>query len=190
MKIIPFIGAAVALKLAWVVLLSKSNNCRRGSNVIDYGKDSYPQTMPIDSLPKVAMQLEDTLHFQMESEKSHADAEWEALYPGGGLVYFGEPRRPFMPSMFHQLRCLDIIRRAVVDAETNSDLLSERSMALTQHCINYLRQMVLCRTDLDLEIVFGRGKPEVHPDLYQCRDWTKVYEEVEANQRMHAKTQQ
>jgi hypothetical protein len=134
----------------------------------------------VGKLADVRMYIEDTAHFQMED-----DADWDALSPGDGLVYLGDDRQPYTPSMFHQLRCLNIIRKAVVDLEAlGTDEVVEPS-DLGHHCVNYLRQMVLCRGDLELDLVLGKPYPNVFPDTYQCKDWEAVYQEVEKNQQLY-----
>ncbi|KAL0961082.1 hypothetical protein HGRIS_006065 [Hohenbuehelia grisea] len=85
-----------------------------------------------------------------------------------------------------ELRCLDIIRKAIVVAELDPELLTEKADQLSRHCVNYLRQMVLCRTDMEREMVIGKPKPVVHPDLFECRDWNVVFRELEENQRQYA----
>ncbi|KAI0355428.1 hypothetical protein OH77DRAFT_1424924 [Trametes cingulata] len=121
---------------------------------------------------KVAMYIEPTVHYQMNS--TEADAEWAALIPvNGGIVHAGPGRQPYMLSVFHQLRCLDVLRRAYIsrgraDARVN---------ATTLHCLNYIRQMVLCRRDTILEPVWDlEGPHAVRPwKTLTCDDWSQVY---------------
>ena len=56
---------------------------------------------------------------------------------------------------------------------------------LARHCMNYLRQMILCRADTRLEPVrspigHARTMSEV---THVCQDWSTVYEAAEENQR-------
>jgi len=132
--------------------------------------------------------VENSVHYQLDGD----DEEWKALYPNGGIVYVGENKKPFTISMFHQLRCLDILRREIVRLEAASSepdpsetqekaansTSASNSSPLHYHCVDYLRQMVLCRADLELDPVFGKPHPAVIPDAYQCRDWSKVYTSV------------
>ena len=68
----------------------------------------------------------------------------------------------------------------------------DTSSKLSRHCLNYMRQMVLCRADLALDPVLGIGLGEarVRPDTNQCVDWRRVYEELEKNQREYAQSEQ
>lgn len=125
------------------------------------------------------MAFEDSVHYQINTEDGRA--EWASLTPGNGLVYLGEqPGRPFSISMFHQLRCLDIIREDIVGADSNA--------ALSRHCLNYLRQMIMCRSDAQLENILLTSKEDslqpffVRPGTYVCNNWNSVLEEVKKNQ--------
>ncbi|KAI0287746.1 hypothetical protein BC826DRAFT_897973, partial [Russula brevipes] len=82
-------------------------------------------------------------------------------------------RRPYGLSIFHQLRCLDVIRRG----------------RLNQHCLNHVWQVVLCRADLALDHVCspgggGSARRECgRADTNLCVDWRRVYEELEKDQQ-------
>lgn len=168
---------AVTLFLKIGVLIALKNANMENPFIEDTSSE-YPRTFPVGKLATVRMNIEDTVHFSLEN-----DADWDALTPGDGLVYLGEDAQPFTPSMFHQLRCLNIIRKAVVELEASGTNETVIPSDLSYHCVNYLRQMVLCRGDLELDPVLGKPFPNVFPDSYQCKDWTQVYREVEKNQR-------
>jgi hypothetical protein len=126
------------------------------------------------------MNIEPTKHYQLSGH--NADAEWAALAPHNGIVYLGRHRQPYSISLFHQLRCLDIIRRDMILGSDDAD------GKLSRHCLNYMRQMVLCRADLALDPVLGRAlEARVRPDTNQCVDWRRVYEALERNQRDYAR---
>lgn len=128
---------------------------------------------------RVSMSLEDTVNYQLRS--TEADAQWAALTPHEGVVHIGSERRPFMPSVFHQLHCLNIIRLAYVN-NTGGEL-----DLVGRHCLNYLRQMLLCRTDLNLEPVVDPGT--LHMVRYRreqtCRDWRVVYHELKGDREAY-----
>ncbi|KAJ6516338.1 hypothetical protein C8R45DRAFT_1087428 [Mycena sanguinolenta] len=164
-----------------VVLKAGLLLCLRNYSPAGVHAPDFPRAFPVGELEYVRMFVEDTVHYQMDS-----DLEWDSLTPGDGLVYLGDDHQPFTPSMFHQLRCLNIIRKGVVDLEASGTNEIVQPTDLQHHCVNYLRQMVLCRGDLALDRVLGKPFPNVFPDTYQCRDWSVVYHEVEKNQRMYA----
>ncbi|KAH9915552.1 uncharacterized protein BXZ73DRAFT_54223 [Epithele typhae] len=127
--------------------------------------------------PPVALAFDAGLHYDL-----NASAAWAALVPGDGLVHLGPAREPFLVSMLHQLRCLDVIRDQLAKP------LAARTEQPARHCINYVRQMILCRSGLELDAYQypSNIKPvEPHPER-RCLDWRKVYEAVEENQREHA----
>jgi hypothetical protein len=79
--------------------------------------------------------------------------------------------------MFHQLRCLNVLRVAFINGPD----------AHTGHCLNFLRQAVLCASDITLDPLI------VNPDgtmtstdgvgaTHMCRDWTQVWAYVMENQ--------
>ena len=143
-----------------------------------YVGSDYPRTWNIGYLPPIRMNIEPTKHYQLSGPT--ANSEWAALAPHNGIIHLGPHRQPYSISLFHQLRCLDILRRDIVDDTSGSSKLS-------RHCLNYMRQMVLCRADLALDPVLGRPlEARVRPDTNQCVDWRRVYEELEKNQREYA----
>ncbi|KAE9388891.1 hypothetical protein BT96DRAFT_890298 [Gymnopus androsaceus JB14] len=135
-------------------------------------------TWNIGDLGSVILSFEETSHYQIQGQR--ADEEWAALAPNGGVVYLGENHDPFTPSMFHQLRCLDIIRKDIVRVRGSENPVEP--LELTQHCMNYLRQMVLCRSDVALEYCAGKPHVEVFPLTYECQDWRQLYSALEVNQ--------
>ena len=120
------------------------------------------------------MPSNETVHFNLTS--AEGVAEWSAIVPGLGLVYLGHERTPFMLSMFHQLQCLDIVRRSIVNIGKHDQ---EEDHALVHHCLNYLRQMILCRGDTLLEAVQDLVTSRIDEfGVYECGDWAIVYDEV------------
>lgn len=156
--------------------------------------DHYPLTLDsqLDLGPPVALTLEDSFHYGLEGPD--ADAEWESVYPGGsaGFVRLGPNHRFFGLSVYHQMHCLDSLRFAILGREhparrswerVNSGV-REREVPHAQHCLNYLRQTILCAADLTLEPETFPGSQDVAEGLFAthvCRDWSKVHAFVEQN---------
>ncbi|KAI0367963.1 hypothetical protein BV20DRAFT_969795 [Pilatotrama ljubarskyi] len=143
----------------------------------------YPSSWELPPLAQVHLSQENTVQYALETDLGVA--EWNATLPSGGtLLHLGPHFRPFTLSMFHQLRCLDIIRDIIVDfyMDTSPDAQFKRP-DLAQHCMNYLRQTVMCRADLRLEHVrASSGSGLTVPDVtHTCADWTAVYEAAEQN---------
>ncbi|KAJ7485123.1 hypothetical protein B0H11DRAFT_1722399 [Mycena galericulata] len=127
------------------------------------------------------MAVEDTQNYQLTG--ADAGPQWASMIPkNGGIVHVGPDRQPYMLSIFHQLKCLDILRRMY--AEEHGGGLDD----VGRHCLNYLRQTVLCRSDLRLESVQasdGLHVVDMWGDL-TCTDWRQVYARVEENERLAA----
>ncbi|EMD31794.1 hypothetical protein CERSUDRAFT_59591, partial [Gelatoporia subvermispora B] len=111
-----------------------------------------------------------------------SDQEWATLVPGNGTVYVGAEREPFLVSMFHQFQCLDVIRNELrVDKK-------DRNMPRAQRCLNYLRQMTLCRGDTFIDpfqYLSKNGALAKHP-VRVCEDWRMLYSAADANQKGEA----
>ncbi|CAL1697314.1 unnamed protein product [Somion occarium] len=150
-----------------------------------YRGNDYPQTWPIPELELVHMAHEDSVHYSIDTPIGIG--EWNATLPSGGvLLRLGTTFEPFTLSMFHQLRCLNIVREVIVDlyADDTPDAKTTKP-ELARHCMNYIRQMVLCRADMRLESVRApKGHQMTVSDVtHTCRDWTTVYDAAERNYR-------
>ncbi|KAI0649024.1 hypothetical protein C8Q79DRAFT_487858 [Trametes meyenii] len=124
---------------------------------------------------------EDGAHYAVDTELGAL--EWDSTLPRGGtILHLGPDLRPFTLSMFHQLRCLNIVREAIVEIPHDSSL-EPKDFRLLQHCMDYLRQAVMCRADQRLESVRAivGGRVTVSDITHSCRDWTAVYEAAEVN---------
>lgn len=128
----------------------------------------------------ILMVVENSAHYQLDT--AEGIEEWAQLVPNGGIIHLPGDSQTYTISMFHQLRCLDILRTAVVNANTN-DTKPDR---LTRHCLNYIRQMILCRSDLFLENVRDPHGPHAVDltSVRMCKDWRKVYESSSRAQKL------
>ncbi|KAI0295627.1 hypothetical protein B0F90DRAFT_1749913 [Multifurca ochricompacta] len=143
----------------------------------------YPRLWPIaESQQKVLMSSEESTHYQLDTHQ--ADMEWRELIPENGTIYLGTAeQRPFSISMFHQLRCLDLIRTELLSAHKTQPPSSPSE--LNRHCFNYLRQMSLCRADTTLIQVLNPDNPHPFANIAVCNDWEHVYEQVLLNQQSY-----
>lgn len=131
------------------------------------------------------MSVESSVHYAFDTPQGQT--EWNTTLPSGGaVIHLGPMRRPFTVGMFHEIRCLGIIREILSDfyADTGPGAqIPGDQLRLATHCMNYLRQMVLCNADLRLETVraakgHGLTVPEV---THTCWDWEAVYLAAEEN---------
>ncbi|KAF6746542.1 hypothetical protein DFP72DRAFT_634123 [Ephemerocybe angulata] len=121
--------------------------------------------------------------------------DWEAGLPSINGTHRLEAgtegnQAPVTITMFHQLHCLSIIVRQLATLDRKSHTArgdplegvcpvdKKSQWELTQHCMNYLRQMVLCHSHTTLETVRSQIPPsivELAKSRYVCKDWTSVY---------------
>lgn len=143
-----------------------------------YIGDDHPSTWNIDLGDPIVMPFESSAHFNLTDEGT---IEWESLTPENGLIYLGKERRPFSISMFHQLRCLAIMRKRIINLPTHISP-DAAPDPLIHHCINYIRQMVLCRSDVTLEQTYA-PPTAVKNNAQICNNWERVYEEQMVNHK-------
>ena len=147
-----------------------------------YLGDDYPRIWTISGAQEqVAIPFENSVHFAFNTVIS--DAEWDSLVPGRGLIQLGEDNQTFSISMFHQLRCISLLRSDITQRRSSN--YTTTINPLTGHCLNYLRQMALCRADIDLEPVLLMPHLETQPGKYRCTNWNSIYEAVLENQRAY-----
>lgn len=144
-------------------------------------------TFSVDFDEMVAMRMAGATRYKLGT--SEGAEEWKKLMPSGGhLVHIAAPdsespkAETHTSTLFHQLKCLDIIREQYISRPAEVP-----PSGLTRHCMNYLRQIFLCRPALWLESTKNvRGVASRDYDAV-CRDWTKVYEEAERNHEAYVK---
>ncbi|KAF8875066.1 hypothetical protein BD779DRAFT_228318 [Infundibulicybe gibba] len=134
-----------------------------------YEGEDFPSQLPV-YLPPSGLVLESGApHFAL-----YDDDEWGTFFPSDGFTDLGPNNRTFLLSMIHQMHCLDVIRVGFVVNGTDA-------AKHIQHCLRYLRQMVLCNADTTLEaadeiILNGRLEHEANGVgmVHRCKDWTVV----------------
>lgn len=154
-----------------------------------YLAEDYPEYLPLpgrvdgDNNGRVALTVEESVHFSLS--RDDGESIWRASTPtGGGYVHLGAEMRLYSVAMFHQLHCIERLREALV---------GEGDGHHTQHCLNYLRQFILCQPDLTLEEGnFMERNFEMEEDghgdvrmpvgrTHMCSDWSVVYDAMEGN---------
>ena len=125
---------------------------------------------------EVALEIDSWTRYHLSS-----GAEWAPLFPEGGVVHLGPSQTPYTVAMMHELRCLDVIREQLSRPKL------ERDVEPTRHCLNYLRQMLTCRGDLQLDMFqYPHRTGSLHPHaIRRCKDWRSVYEKVWDLQKTH-----
>jgi hypothetical protein len=139
----------------------------------------YPASWDIP-LDPVHVTLDDSVRYDIDTPQGEAD--WASLFPPRhGAISLGTDKRLFGLSLFHELACVDAIRAALVTKRGEP-----HEQPNVQHCMDYLRQTVLCRRDTTLQ---NMRRIDAHVTdwftTYECKDWTAVYDGVAKNQAMH-----
>ncbi|KAI0755661.1 hypothetical protein C8Q74DRAFT_1304876 [Fomes fomentarius] len=171
-------------KLAAKMVINRVEARKKGNGVSDSTPTSQTPCLAHSSLPapwsvegEVALQLDSWTRYHLSSSE-----EWAPLFPEGGVIHVGPSHTPYTVAMMHQLRCLDALR------EQLSRPRLERDVEPTRHCMNYLRQVIMCRGDLVVDwyqYVHKINSLNRHA-VRRCKDWTAVYEKVWDNQKEHS----
>ncbi|MCJ1377069.1 hypothetical protein MMC17_000159 [Xylographa soralifera] len=84
-------------------------------------------------------------------------------------------------SLFHQLHCVNLLRRRIWDAEDNIEQ-SHHPLRIPHldHCIDYLRQIFMCNGDLTPATFTvapgGKGYVPKFNEEHQCRNFETIFE--------------
>jgi len=115
----------------------------------------------------VAIYIDDTVHYQVSGEQ--ASVQWQSLLPATGHLVHDNNHLPQTVAMFHQLECLDNLRKAFFGKNVTAE---------TRKCFNYLQQSVLCHSDRRLESIRWVGKANVISvaGYWKCRNWEALYQ--------------
>ncbi|THU88475.1 hypothetical protein K435DRAFT_679731, partial [Dendrothele bispora CBS 962.96] len=141
----------------------------------------------------VVMHYSETTHYQLDHMDSNH--EYAKLLPSGQhLVTVDDDSgvtKNYTVTLFHQMKCLDIIRRTYVKhwrSGRSRTIWSNPDEIFTQHCLNYLHQTILCRPHLGLESTHNSKASASRDFEMVCRDWTEVYKEAECNHAMYTQS--
>ncbi|MCJ1326667.1 hypothetical protein MMC10_003332 [Thelotrema lepadinum] len=123
-----------------------------------------------------------------EAPSNRTNTAWRQIFPNEGGFFIHETIAPTRStfSVFHQLHCLDNIRRSYWvnhDAAVLGEQLKDEDVHVdiqpshVRHCIDLLRQSLMCTADTTLEVVDEKTNG-VHGfrTEHQCRDWEQLIE--------------
>ncbi|TFK24210.1 hypothetical protein FA15DRAFT_592771, partial [Coprinopsis marcescibilis] len=140
------------------------------------GQD-YPELYVSSNPYHVGMVAEETVNFAISSPE--AMEQWAtSQVGGGGFLRLGSPYRGFAIPMFHSLHCMRLMRYAL-DGQY-----SAYARGHMQHCLNYLRQEILCASDVAVEPadILQRDYEEVRfGSVHVCKDWEALFADAEKN---------
>jgi len=176
------VSITMILAIIWFALATEAlRRTRQGSPwVSSSGPEHLSFSVPVGD--PVAMFIHDSVYYDPVTERGAL--EYGYLMPSGGhTVHITRPQTTTSQSksevhtvaLFHRLKCLQIMGHQFVAPELPIS-------PLTKHCINYLRESILCRLNLRLESVKNTiGHVNRGPYDAKCKDWTLVYAEAERN---------
>ena len=126
------------------------------------------------------------MHFHRRSPFYRIDQEgWNHMLPSGEhLIREESPDgsvSTYTVSVFHQLQCLNIIRRYRI----GDPKFPSTSSPMVAHCLNYLRESVLCQMDMREEQI--PDKPLINGFDRLCLDWEAVWKAAEENHQRYQK---
>ncbi|KAH8812253.1 hypothetical protein F5884DRAFT_877752 [Xylogone sp. PMI_703] len=92
---------------------------------------------------------------------------------------FDETTEGFAIAVMHQLHCVALLKRSLM--QYRRDGMSTIDDEHQDHCVEYLRQAVMCNSDLTLErpenMTFPHGSSG-WGEAHRCRDWNKVFQAI------------
>ncbi|KAI0833600.1 hypothetical protein BC628DRAFT_1335283 [Trametes gibbosa] len=156
---------------SWVLHASKPSPLNHSYKAHDR-PELFPLPHEVDGVYQV---LEESVHYLPLGSAS--DAEWLSLaQPGFGYVRLGPDNRTFVVSMYHEMHCLCMMNLAFSPSAV--------SLPHVKHCLNYLRQNIICTPDLALEWGDFETKDfdvERTHGVHECKDWAPIYSAVTDN---------
>ncbi|KAH6912436.1 hypothetical protein BKA70DRAFT_763748 [Coprinopsis sp. MPI-PUGE-AT-0042] len=143
-----------------------------------YHDRDYPELWTISKPAPVGMVAEESVHYAIDTPE--AMEEWAtSQVDGGGMVRIPPSRRDFALAMFHEMHCLRLMRFAL------GGHYDDMARGHMQHCLNYLRQDILCASDVTLEpadILERDYEVERFGSVHVCENnWEATYQDAEAN---------
>ena len=118
-----------------------------------------------------------------------AASEWSHLVPspeGYGWVRLGLEDRLFIPTLFHQFHCLQMLQRALSPLRHNST-----GSHHVEHCFSYLRSGILCSAadNLEEDDFLSKNYSAIYADsdvdktgpTVICEDWSMAFDWIVQN---------
>ncbi|KAK0484865.1 hypothetical protein IW261DRAFT_1459157 [Armillaria novae-zelandiae] len=142
----------------------------------------YPLVGPsLDTYP-VALTFRESVRFEYNKTDQVAFDEWYSILKAMnfGRVRLGPENRVFTPVHYHEMHCVRILHIALLNPA------HEGMPKHVKHCLNYLRQWLLCEaTDTVekgdfLEIDYESDADRVG-ETRICQDWERVYADMDGN---------
>ncbi|VDB90023.1 unnamed protein product [Peniophora sp. CBMAI 1063] len=145
---------------------------------IFYPMLDLPVDAEVDQRPLVKVGFEETVHFHWDNSTSAR--EYFQMIPFGSVGQrHGKQNRAFATAVFHMEHCYRIFHSVYV-----SDDIPGIQWEHINHCVNYLRQQILCTADLTPEMgdFMARDPGEAREGSVRvCRDFGAMYDSAAYN---------
>ncbi|KAL9611176.1 MAG: hypothetical protein Q9167_004161 [Letrouitia subvulpina] len=167
-KVMTFVNVFLALALATSLALvtyswtASTRNCKTTANALE------PYSPALEAVHPVIKKFKPNLLFQSESSDA-VEAAWTSILgkDGGSLLALSpevsakldhesveslwEPgKHVYGISMYHQLHCLNTIRRSFYREKFFADMPNDRFHFHKNHCFDFLRQAIMCHGDVTM----------------------------------------
>ncbi|KAF7329192.1 Hydrolase-4 domain-containing protein [Mycena kentingensis (nom. inval.)] len=183
------IGALATTVLAVVGLylsMHRPRSSPASPKAYSYIGDDFPERWNIPLTSPVGMLVQESRAYPMHGDD--AMERWATSTSDGfGYVRLGDEQRAFAAAMFHEMHCVRLMRAAL------SGRYDEMSRGHMTHCLNYIRQFILCTPDLTLEppdILTRDFDSERIGSTHVCTDWSVFYDEAKVNFKSFLQTQE
>lgn len=144
------------------------------SLLLDYIGESHPIFYP-EVVPTVQEHIHNHVRYPISKNVSHG--MWVVAGSlSDGFFRLGDPQRAFYSAMWHELHCLYVIYK---NYEADRDVFGGEEHF--QHCLNYLRQYILCAADDTLEP--GDYQKDDIGYTRQCLDWRNMFDMSDEDNR-------
>jgi hypothetical protein len=138
--------------------------------------DDFPEFWQVEA-DEIAMVVEESTRYSIIGIDAKED--WASNSPAGfGYLRVGPEKRHYALDLAHQLHCLRNLRAGLAGNHAPEMLWH------VQHCLNFLRMMMMCSPNLTLEPADVLERDfEVHRTgaTHVCRDWRQYFEKMEEN---------
>ena len=124
-------------------------------------------------------------------------SDWDSILPKGeGFLYHPDDGQHYLVAHYHQLHCLRSLRHYLNIAMVSNPKYEYTSLdkGHVNHCLIYMRQVMLCNADLALEPASHKQRTHDGKVLdvvtgvgvtHRCKDWSQVWEYMEGNFEQH-----
>ncbi|KAH8651549.1 hypothetical protein BGZ60DRAFT_388156 [Tricladium varicosporioides] len=141
-------------------------------------------------------------HLYASPPTNASDEAWDNIFPPklGALHNITEGNQKGSYAVYHQLHCLQALRvgyyTALSAMNESRQLTAEElkgefmgSPAHAQHCIDYLRQSLMCHADTNIEpVIEEKGGVIGFGSTHFCRNYEALKEQVAERQRLEPKS--